>query len=125
MLKNASGRLCDGGIFVVTIPDSARIVGRCRWENSQPPRIGNSVYAVEFHSPDWKIVQQNLERWLEPGCRSAQGEVFGLKYRFSLTDSVEKCDEPLVHVGTFLELAQQVGLVLHMQPTPLVDVVAE
>merc|ERR1712187_478163 len=81
LLRNVSERLCEGGVFVGTIPHASRIVGSIRWDTSCGPRIGNKFYCIEFGLPHWESIANDLEKWLEPGLRTTQKNVFGLKYR--------------------------------------------
>uniref|UniRef100_A0A7S4PYI9 mRNA (guanine-N(7))-methyltransferase n=1 Tax=Alexandrium monilatum TaxID=311494 RepID=A0A7S4PYI9_9DINO len=124
MLRNASERLCAGGFFAGTLPDAARIIRAQQeaWETSGELRSGNELYTIEFESAQWAKVRERFHEWTATSAGPGR-DVFGVTYRFSLVDAVDGCCEPLVHFSTFECMARRYGLVLHMGPTPLADLV--
>eukprot|EP00747_Dinoflagellata_sp_TGD_P064041 gnl/TRDRNA2_/TRDRNA2_153716_c0_seq1.p1 gnl/TRDRNA2_/TRDRNA2_153716_c0~~gnl/TRDRNA2_/TRDRNA2_153716_c0_seq1.p1 ORF type:complete len:333 (+),score=45.79 gnl/TRDRNA2_/TRDRNA2_153716_c0_seq1:108-1001(+) len=127
LLKNVSDRLCPGGYFVGTLCDASRIVTaqRQEWERTGTSRMGNDVFEVEFEPAQWERVVNRPELWQQADDRELEDDMFGLMYRYRLTDAVDKCYEPLVHFGAFQRLASRHGLVPCMRPKPLADIVAE
>eukprot|EP00929_Paragymnodinium_shiwhaense_P036848 TRINITY_DN19706_c0_g3_i1.p1 TRINITY_DN19706_c0_g3~~TRINITY_DN19706_c0_g3_i1.p1 ORF type:complete len:1530 (+),score=327.46 TRINITY_DN19706_c0_g3_i1:71-4660(+) len=134
LLANVSERLCSGGKFVATVPDSRRIVDSVRRnkERCQNLRIGNDVYEIEFSEDSWQRVAANVDTWVKLSedqlphqVENEEKSVFGIHYRFNLVDAVVHCSEPLVHFDTLVRMAARYGLTLHMRPTPLTDLVSQ
>jgi len=127
MLRNASQRLCEGGVFVITVPDATSIVAaqRSALRQREELQLGNELFQIEFDSTDWEKVESSWEAWQTYDSPAAGSNVFGIMYRFTLLDAVERCWEPLLHFETLRTLAQRCGLTLHLGPKPLADIVAE
>mmetsp|Transcript_70085 Transcript_70085/g.227375 ORF Transcript_70085/g.227375 Transcript_70085/m.227375 type:complete len:659 (+) Transcript_70085:341-2317(+) len=127
LLRNAASRLCDGGIFVGTVPDATRIVAaqQAALQEGHSLGLGQELFRVEFEPEEWEKVARDPQAWRSFDTPAAGSDVFGVMYKFTLRDAVERCNEPLVHFETFRRMAQRHGLVLHWGPTPLADIAAE
>lgn len=124
LLRNVSERLCDGGVFVGTVPDATRIVAAQleAFANKGELRVGNNLFQIEFEPSQWEKVASQLPLWQTVGTSTAGGGVFGVMYKYTLRDAVEGCYEPLVHFETLRQMAARHGLVLHLGPKPLADI---
>ncbi|KAJ1844076.1 mRNA cap guanine-N7 methyltransferase [Coemansia sp. RSA 2703] len=91
MLHNVSSHLKSGGKFILTIPNANWLVKMMRAKNSTT--FGNSVYQVKF-------------------AQSEPITEYGFAYDFTLDEAVEDCTEYLVHMPTFVSLAETYGLKL-------------
>ncbi|CAE7740255.1 Rnmt [Symbiodinium sp. CCMP2592] len=125
MLHNASSRLCRGGYFVGTVPNSSRIISleRARGVGNDPRSIGNRLFRIDFSKEEWKKVEAAPDLWHQDGALEVDSRAFGVMYTFHLADAVEACPEPLVHFPSFIALAKRHGLHLCLGPTPLTDFV--
>ncbi|CAE7897810.1 ABD1 [Symbiodinium sp. KB8] len=137
MLQNASSRLCRGGYFVGTVPNSSRIISleRNRGVGNDPRSIGNRLFRIDFGKEEWKKVEAAPDLWQQDGASEVDSRAFGVMYTFHLADAVEAwlarvgreqaeaCPEPLVHFPSFIALAKSHGLHLCLGPTPLTDFV--
>ncbi|KAL8182346.1 UNVERIFIED_CONTAM: hypothetical protein K2H54_053756 [Gekko kuhli] len=95
MLKNACERLCRGGYFIGTTPDSYELVKRC--EASQTDSFGNEVYTVKFE-------------------KKGEYPLFGCKYDFNL-EGVVNVPEFLVYFPLLIEMAKKYGMKLVYRKT--------
>lgn len=123
MLRNAAGRLCEGGVLVATLPDAQRILAAQRAARARggvAPRIGNELFEIAFEEEEWEKVERHAASW-RPGAGPGGPEVFGVRYRYFLQDAVDQCYEPLVHLETLCHLARRHGLVPHLGPRPLAE----
>ncbi|KAI5479278.1 mRNA (guanine-N7-)-methyltransferase [Pseudohyphozyma bogoriensis] len=89
MLENVVRYLRPGGVFIGTIPDSARLEEIP--EEQEVLEFGNAVYRVQFDERD------NTPR-------------YGHRYTFFLQDAVEEVPEYIVYWENFIELAAEYGL---------------
>ncbi|KAI9503464.1 mRNA cap guanine-N7 methyltransferase [Coemansia sp. RSA 1358] len=94
-MLNISSHLAPGGAFICTIPNANWLVKRMREEKSKS--YGNSVYRVEFSK--YSNSDERISR-------------YGVAYAFTLDEAVEDCTEYLVHMPSFIQLAQEYGLEL-------------
>ncbi|XP_060100033.1 mRNA cap guanine-N7 methyltransferase [Heteronotia binoei] len=95
MLKNACERLCPGGYFIGTTPDSCELVKRL--EASQTDSFGNEVYTVKFQ-------------------KKGEYPLFGCKYDFNL-EGVVNVPEFLVYFPLLVEMAKEHGMKLVYKKT--------
>ncbi|XP_053100042.1 mRNA cap guanine-N7 methyltransferase isoform X2 [Hemicordylus capensis] len=95
MLKNACERLCHGGYFIGTTPDSYELVKRL--EASQTDSFGNEIYTVKFE-----------KKGVYP--------LFGCKYDFNL-EGVVNVPEFLVFFPLLVEMAKKYGMKLIYKKT--------
>ncbi|XP_054841052.1 mRNA cap guanine-N7 methyltransferase isoform X2 [Eublepharis macularius] len=95
MLKNACERLCHGGYFIGTTPDSYELVKRL--EASQTDSFGNEVYTVKFQ-------------------KKGEYPLFGCKYDFNL-EGVVNVPEFLVYFPLLVEMARKYGMKLVYRKT--------
>ncbi|KAJ2845365.1 mRNA cap guanine-N7 methyltransferase [Coemansia erecta] len=91
MLHNVSSHLRTGGTFVITIPNANWLMWMMK--NKKSTTFGNSVYTVKFE-------------------REEPVTLYGFPYAFTLDEAVEDCTEYLVHLPSFVELAETFDLVL-------------
>ena len=96
-LRNVSARLRPGGVFVGTTTDANVLVRRLR--EAPALEFGNVHYNVRFGAA-------------HAAKKFPADAPFGISYRFSLTESVEDCEEYLVHFPTLRRLAEEHGLEL-------------
>lgn len=101
ILQNAADRLCPGGFFFGTVPDSYLIIKKARKSNEVLHSFGNSAFKI----------------WFDPTACPTLGfeQPFGLKYFFQLNDSIDECPEYLVHFPTLERIAKEYGLKLVFQ----------
>ncbi|KAJ1662965.1 mRNA cap guanine-N7 methyltransferase [Coemansia sp. RSA 1813] len=95
MMSNVATHLAPGGAFICTIPNSNWLVKKARSAGSKS--FGNSVYSVEF--AEYPDTDSSIAR-------------FGCAYSFTLDEAVDDCMEYLVHMPSFVSLAQEHGLEL-------------
>ncbi|XP_066479879.1 mRNA cap guanine-N7 methyltransferase isoform X2 [Tiliqua scincoides] len=95
MLKNACERLCPGGYFIGTTPDSYELVKRL--EASQTDSFGNEIYTVKFE-------------------KKGEYPLFGCKYDFNL-EGVVNVPEFLVYFPLLVEMAKKYGMRLIYKKT--------
>nr|XP_020647407.1 mRNA cap guanine-N7 methyltransferase [Pogona vitticeps]XP_020647408.1 mRNA cap guanine-N7 methyltransferase [Pogona vitticeps]XP_020647409.1 mRNA cap guanine-N7 methyltransferase [Pogona vitticeps] len=95
MLKNACERLCPGGYFIGTTPDSYELVKRL--EASQTDSFGNEIYTVTFQ-------------------KKGEYSLFGCKYDFNL-EGVVNVPEFLVYFPLLVEMAKKYGMKLMYKKT--------
>ncbi|KAJ7338656.1 hypothetical protein JRQ81_012558 [Phrynocephalus forsythii] len=95
MLKNACERLCPGGYFIGTTPDSYELVKRI--EASQTDSFGNEIYTVKFQ-------------------KKGEYSLFGCKYDFNL-EGVVNVPEFLVYFPLLVEMAKKYGMKLIYKKT--------
>merc|ERR1712173_242095 len=88
MLRNVAGRLCEGGVFVGTVPDAAQIVSEI--SNGGGLKCGNNLLHIEFEANEWARVLEAQTSWTTTGSISPP-DPFGVRYKFSLHDAVEGC----------------------------------
>lgn len=88
-ISNVASNLRIGGVFIATVPDAAELRRRA----SGSLEFGNKYYTVKFEDAD-------LDR------------PFGVKYTFTLSDSVVQCPEYLVDMDGFARIATDHGLVV-------------
>lgn len=86
-VSNIASNLKTGGVFIATIPDAAELRMRAR----ETLEFGNEYYTVKFADTE-------LDR------------PFGVKYTFTLSDSVVQCPEYLVDTDVFTRIANESGL---------------
>ena len=91
-LRNVSARLRPGGVFVGTTTDANVLVRRLR--EAPALEFGNVHYNVRFGAA-------------HAAKKFPADAPFGISYRFSLTESVEDCEEYLVHFPTLRRLAEE------------------
>ncbi|XP_062986604.1 mRNA cap guanine-N7 methyltransferase [Elgaria multicarinata webbii] len=96
MLKNACERLCHGGYFIGTTPDSYELVKRL--EASQTDTFGNEIYTVKFQK------------------KNGDYPLFGCKYEFNL-EGVVNVPEFLVYFPLLVEMAKKYGMKLVYKKT--------
>lgn len=99
LLQNVTARLKPGGFFVGTTIDSNVLIRKLRAIDDI--KIGTSVYKVQF---DDAHVSKHFEK----------GNPYGIRYSFTLDQSVEDCPEYLVHFPSFVELAAEYDLEMVM-----------
>eukprot|EP00392_Amoebophrya_sp_AT5.2_P002464 g2469.t1 len=125
LMRVASARLCEGGVFFGVIPNMEAIVGNCSavstmQSDTQKPRVPawrTACFSVEFRQEaHWRrAVALNDGRAQSDGGaggKEVAGDPYGVEYTFSFTDGVEECAEPLVHWPSFVRLAAEFGLEL-------------
>ncbi|KAH0617836.1 hypothetical protein JD844_016468 [Phrynosoma platyrhinos] len=95
MLRNACERLCPGGYFIGTTPDSYELVKRL--EASQTDSFGNEIYTVKFQ-------------------KKGEYDLFGCKYDFHL-EGVVNVPEFLVYFPLLIEMAKKYGMKLVYRKT--------
>ncbi|KAJ2410568.1 mRNA cap guanine-N7 methyltransferase [Coemansia sp. RSA 2531] len=91
MMRNVSEHLADNGTFICTIPSANWLMKKLR--ATEDLAFGNSVYRVEF-------------------AQREPVSVYGFAYAFTLDEAVEDCTEYLVHMPSFVALAEEHGLEL-------------
>lgn len=99
LLQNVSERLNPGGFYVGTTIDANVLVRKFRAIDEL--EISTAVYRIRFDD------KHESKRFL---C----GNPFGIRYTFSLDQSVVDCPEYLVHFPSFAELANEYELELIM-----------
>lgn len=97
LLHNVSDRLTPGGYFVGTTVDANVLIRKIR--SVEGLEISSSVYRVRF---DEQFANKRFPR----------GNPYGIRYHFTLDQSVEDCPEYLVHFPSFVELAKEFDLEL-------------
>jgi len=97
LLRNVACRLEPGGVFVGTTTDANVLVRRLR--AAPALTFGNDHYSVTFDAAH------------ASKCFPA-AQPFGIRYRFSLQEAVEDCEEFLVPFAMLVKLAERCGLVL-------------
>ncbi|CAN8063444.1 unnamed protein product [Agarophyton chilense] len=97
LVKNVTDRLKPGGFFIGTTVDANVLVRKLRAVDDMA--VSNSVYEVRL-DPAFK------EK------RFPKNNPYGVRYNFSLDQSVEDCPEYLVHFPSFERLAAEYGLEL-------------
>uniref|UniRef100_A0A8D0H9B2 mRNA cap guanine-N(7) methyltransferase n=1 Tax=Sphenodon punctatus TaxID=8508 RepID=A0A8D0H9B2_SPHPU len=95
MLKNACGRLCPGGYFIGTTPNSYELVKRL--EASEAESFGNDVYTVKFQ-------------------KKGEYPLFGCQYDFNL-EGVVDVPEFLVYFPLMIEMAKKYDMKLIYKKT--------
>lgn len=90
-ISNIASNLKTGGVFIATVPDATQL--RQRAHDSL--EFGNQYYTVKFED-------RHLDR------------PFGVKYTFTLSDSVVQCPEYLVDTNVLTLLASDHGLTVEM-----------
>jgi len=111
-LANVSALLRDGGTFLCSTLDAARVVGLCWPPPSQPPLPGGGVDGAHAAAGDGRYAGRAVHvefderdyRLLPP---------FGARYVISVGERVQACPEYLVHAPTFIAMAQRSGA-LHL-----------
>ncbi|KAJ2642317.1 mRNA cap guanine-N7 methyltransferase [Coemansia sp. RSA 1694] len=93
MMRNVSEHLTDGGTFICTIPSANWLMKKLRATDTADLSFGNTVYRVEF-------------------AQREPVSVYGFAYAFTLDEAVEDCTEYLVHMPSFVALAEERGLEL-------------
>lgn len=99
LMKNVTDRLKPGGFFIGTTVDSNVLVRKLRAVNDIV--IRNNVYQVR----------------LDDAFKSKHFPMdnpYGIRYTFTLAQSVEDCPEFLVHFPSFVQLAKEYDLELIM-----------
>ncbi|XP_060133903.1 mRNA cap guanine-N7 methyltransferase [Zootoca vivipara] len=95
MLRNACERLCHGGYFIGTTPDSYELVKRL--EASETDSFGNEIYTVKFQ-------------------KKGDYPLFGCKYDFNL-EGVVNVPEFLVYFPLLVDMAKKYGMKLVYKKT--------
>ncbi|KAI8825712.1 guanine-N(7)-methyltransferase domain-containing protein [Fimicolochytrium jonesii] len=90
-LKNITGNLRPGGMFIGTIPNAYWLVRKV--EAAEGLEFGNSILKIKFET-------------------KRPYKEFGHKYWFELKDAIDDCPEYLVNFRTFERLASEYGLEL-------------
>lgn len=90
-ISNIASNLRTGGVFIATVPDATQL--RLRALDSL--EFGNEYYTVKFED-------------------SQLDKPFGVKYTFTLSDSVVQCPEYLVDSDVLARLAGEHGLAVEM-----------
>ena len=99
LLQNVTDRLNPGGFFIGTTVDSNVLVRKIRALDQLT--ISTPVYTVKFDDT-------------HTSKKFAKANPFGVRYSFTLDESVEDCPEYLVHFPTFEAIASEYGLELVM-----------
>ncbi|XP_074060374.1 mRNA cap guanine-N(7) methyltransferase [Macrotis lagotis] len=95
MLKNACEKLCPGGYFIGTTPNSFELIKRL--EASETESFGNEVYTVRFQ-------------------KKGEYPLFGCKYHFNL-EGVVDVPEFLVYFPLLIEMAKKYNMKLVYKKT--------
>lgn len=98
-LQNVTDRLKPGGFFIGTTVDANVVVRKIRAVNEL--QISNAIYQIRFDKVHAKK-------------RFPVNNPYGIRYSFTLDQSVEECPEFLVHFPTFEKLAAEYDLKLVM-----------
>lgn len=99
LLQNVTERLKPGGFFVGTTIDSNVVVRKIRAVDEL--EISSAVYRIRFDDK-------------HGDKRFARGDPYGIRYTFSLDQSVVDCPEYIVHFPSFTKLAAEYELDLVM-----------
>lgn len=100
LLENVTDRLKPGGFFVGTTIDANVVIRKIRAITDM--EISSSVYRIRF---DDRHADKKFRRDAGP---------YGIRYNFTLDQSVEDCPEFLVHFPSFVEVAREFDLELVM-----------
>jgi mRNA (guanine-N7-)-methyltransferase len=137
--RNASCRLKDGGKLICTVPNPDVILHQLQQqlqlatqkekkENRENIKFGNSIYSVEILDLDrWNNFlesEKDVEtRELKDEKKEEKKELkieekfFGLRYNFSLVDSIDNCTEYFLHLPAFLSVAKEFGFQILLSKT--------
>lgn len=99
LLENVADRLKPGGFFIGTTVDSNVLVRKIRAVDDLT--ISSAVYTVKF---EHAFASKKFKR----------DRPYGIRYSFTLDQSVEDCPEYLVHFPTFKKVAAEYDLELVM-----------
>lgn len=99
LLQNVTDRLKPGGFFIGTTVDANVVIRKIRAVTDL--QIANAVYQIHFEN-DYG------------DKRFPVNKPYGIRYFFTLDQSVEECPEFLVHFPTFKKLAAEYDLSLVM-----------
>lgn len=99
LLQNVTDRLKPGRFFIGTTVDANVLIRKIRAINDLT--ISSDVYQVKF--------DEHFK-----SKRFTKGSPYGIRYTFTLDQSVEDCPEYLVHFPSFVTLAEEYDLELVM-----------
>ncbi|MES1918181.1 mRNA cap guanine-N7 methyltransferase [Bonamia ostreae] len=112
-IKNVSDCLRKGGYFIGTVPDANVIIKTLRTKGNLKNGkvgIGNKNFKIEIDNGDSSDNENDSKNGGKIKLAFPPNKKFGLRYKFHLKNSVDKCDEFLVHPETLMRLCDSFGL---------------